>query len=91
MSSSFLSVSRHQLPSEARNISLIGMRYAALSGQLVTLPQANILDAEGSGSIATVPEDTVLAFICQRNISRCDVAGRVAAPTRQCIQGGRGN
>jgi len=43
------------------------------------LPQARILEDEGYETLAALPKDSALAFICQHGISSQSIAERFAA------------
>ncbi|TNY26686.1 rhodanese-like domain-containing protein, partial [Fulvimonas soli] len=61
------------------SVVLVDVRPAAGRAQAAPLPQARVLEDEGYESLASLPKDTPLAFICQRGISSQGVAERFAA------------
>jgi monothiol glutaredoxin len=75
------SLSVQQLKSRlaAHDITLIDVRPAAGRAQAAPLVQARVLEDEGYESLATLPKDTALAFICHHGISSRGMAERFAA------------
>jgi monothiol glutaredoxin len=63
----------------ADNITLIDVRPAHGRAQARHLPQARVLEEEGYESLAALPKDTALAFICHHGISSRGMAERFAA------------
>jgi len=75
------SLTMHELKTRlaAGDITLIDVRPAATRAQLAPLPQARILEDEGYETLAALPKDSALAFICQHGISSQSMAERFAA------------
>ena len=75
------SLTVHELKTRlaAGDITLIDVRPAATRAQLAPLPQARILEDEGYETLAALPKDSALAFICQHGISSQSIAERFAA------------
>ena len=75
------SLTMHELKTRlaAGDITLIDVRPAATRAQLAPLPQARILEDEGYETLAALPKDSALAFICQHGISSQSIAERFAA------------
>jgi len=75
------SLTVHELKTRlaAGDITLIDVRPAATRAQLAPLPQARILEDEGYETLAALPKDSALAFICQHGISSQSMAERFAA------------
>jgi monothiol glutaredoxin len=63
----------------AGNITLIDVRPAQGRAQAAPLAQARVLEDEGYESLAALPKDTPLAFICHHGISSRGMAERFAA------------
>jgi Rhodanese-related sulfurtransferase len=63
----------------AGDITLIDVRPAQGRAQAAPLPQARVLEEEGYESLAALPKDTALAFICHHGISSRGMAERFAA------------
>ena len=61
------------------NITLIDVRPAQARALAAPLPQARVLEDEGYESLAALPKDTPLAFICHHGISSRGMAERFAA------------
>ncbi len=61
------------------NITLIDVRPAHGRAQASPLAQARVLEEEGYESLAALPKDTPLAFICHHGISSLEMAKRFAA------------
>lgn len=74
-----LSVQQLQARLVAGDITLIDVRPAASRAMAAPLAQARILEDEGYESLASLPKDTALAFICHRGISSRAMAERFAA------------
>jgi len=75
------SVTVHELKARlaADNITLIDVRPAHGRAQVAPLAQARVLEEEGYESLAALPKDTPLAFICHHGISSQSMAERFAA------------
>jgi monothiol glutaredoxin len=63
----------------ADDITLIDVRPAHNRASVPPLPQARVLEDEGYESLAALPKDTALAFICNVGISSQSMAERFAA------------
>jgi monothiol glutaredoxin len=63
----------------AGDITLVDVRPAAGRAQAAPLPQARVLEEEGYETLAALPKDTALAFICHHGQSSRGVAERFAA------------
>lgn len=63
----------------ANDITLIDVRPAAGRAQAAPLAQARVLEEEGYESLAALPKDTALAFICHHGMSSHAMAERFAA------------
>jgi len=63
----------------AGNITLIDVRPAQGRAQATPLAQARVLEDEGYESLAALPKDTPLAFICHHGVSSRGMAERFAA------------
>jgi monothiol glutaredoxin len=63
----------------AGDITLVDVRPAHGRAAAAPLPQARVLDDEGYDTLAALPKDTALAFICHHGISSRGVAERFAA------------
>jgi monothiol glutaredoxin len=63
----------------ANDITLIDVRPAHGRAQAAPLPQARVLEDEGYESLASLPKDTALAFICHHGVSSRAMAERFAA------------
>ena len=74
-----LSVQELKTRLAAGNITLIDVRPAQSRAQAAPLPQARVLEDEGYESLAALPKDTALAFICHHGISSRGMAERFAA------------
>jgi monothiol glutaredoxin len=74
-----LSVQQLKARLAANDITLIDVRPAASHTQAAPLAQARVLEDEGYESLATLPKDTALAFICHHGISSRGMAERFAA------------
>lgn len=74
-----LSVQELQTRLAAGDITLIDVRPAAGRAQAAPLAQARVLEDEGYESLAGLPKDTPLAFICHHGISSRGMAERFAA------------
>jgi monothiol glutaredoxin len=61
------------------NITLIDVRPAQNRAQVAPLKHARVLDEEGYESLAALPKDTALAFICNIGVSSQSMAERFAA------------
>ncbi|MEW5312492.1 MAG: hypothetical protein WDW38_004123 [Sanguina aurantia] len=59
------------------NITLIDVRPAQSRAQAVPLKHARVLEEEGFDSLAALPKDTALAFICHVGISSPKIATRL--------------
>ena len=64
---------------EANDITLIDVRPAAGRALAAALASARVLEDEGYESLATLPRDTALAFICHTGVSSRAMAERFAA------------
>jgi monothiol glutaredoxin len=75
------SISVHELQQRlaAATITLIDVRPAQGRMQAPPLKQARVLEEEGYATLAALPKDTALAFICHHGISSQGVAERFAA------------
>lgn len=74
-----LSVQQLQARLAAGDITLIDVRPAASRAMAAPLAQARVLEDEGYESLASLPKDTALAFICHHGISSRAMAERFAA------------
>ncbi|MFA6229950.1 MAG: Grx4 family monothiol glutaredoxin [Rhodanobacter sp.] len=74
-----LSVQQLQTRLTAGDITLIDVRPAASRAMAAPLAQARVLEDEGYESLASLPKDTALAFICHHGISSRAMAERFAA------------
>jgi monothiol glutaredoxin len=74
-----LSVQQLQARLAAGDITLIDVRPAQGRAQAAALSQARILEDEGYESLAALPKDTPLAFICHHGISSRGMAERFVA------------
>ncbi len=74
-----LSVQQLQARLAAGDITLIDVRPAQGRAQAAPLSQARILEDEGYESLAALPKDTPLAFICHHGISSRGMAERFVA------------
>ncbi|AGG90553.1 Grx4 family monothiol glutaredoxin [Rhodanobacter denitrificans] len=74
-----LSVQQLQQRLAANDITLIDVRPAAGRAMAAPLAQARVLEEEGYESLAGLPKDTALAFICHHGMSSRDMAERFAA------------
>ncbi|MEO7068435.1 MAG: Grx4 family monothiol glutaredoxin [Rhodanobacter sp.] len=74
-----LSVQQLQEHLAANDITLIDVRPADGRAQAAPLAQARILEDEGYESLAALPKDTALAFICHHGMSSRAMAERFAA------------
>jgi len=74
-----LSVQELKARLAAGNITLIDVRPAQGRAQAAPLAQARVLEDEGYESLAALPKDTPLAFICHHGISSRGMAERFAA------------
>jgi monothiol glutaredoxin len=63
----------------ANDIVLIDVRPAQGRAQAAPLPQARVLEDEGYESLAALPKDTAIAFICHHGVSSRAMAERFAA------------
>ncbi len=63
----------------ANDITLIDVRPAGGRAQSAPLAQARVLEDEGYDSLAALPRDTALAFICHHGMSSRSMAERFAA------------
>jgi monothiol glutaredoxin len=63
----------------AGDITLVDVRPAAGRAQAAPLAQARVLEEEGFESLAALPKDTALAFICHHGNSSRAMAERFAA------------
>jgi monothiol glutaredoxin len=61
------------------DITLIDVRPTHNRAQAAPLPQARVLEDKGHESLAALPKDTVLAFICHHGMSSRAMAERFAA------------
>ena len=74
-----LSVQELKARLAAGNITLIDVRPAQGRAQAAPLAQARVLEDEGYESLAALPKDTPLAFICHHGVSSRGMAERFAA------------
>jgi monothiol glutaredoxin len=74
-----LSVQDLQNRLAAADITLIDVRPAADRAQAAPLPQARVLEDEGYETLASLPKDTALAFICHHGSSSRAMAERFVA------------
>ncbi len=74
-----LTVQQLQVRLAANDITLIDVRPAHGRAQAAPLPQARVLEEEGYESLAALPKNTPLAFICHHGISSRAMAERFAA------------
>jgi monothiol glutaredoxin len=74
-----LTVQELQARLAAGNITLIDVRPAQGRAQAAPLAQARVLEDEGYESLAALPKDTPLAFICHHGVSSRGMAERFAA------------
>ena len=74
-----LSVQQLKQRLAANDITLIDVRPAAGRAQAAPLAQARVLEEEGYESLANLPKDTALAFICHHGMSSRAMAERFAA------------
>jgi monothiol glutaredoxin len=74
-----LSVQELQARLAAGNITLIDVRPAQARALAAPLSQARVLEDEGYESLAALPKDTPLAFICHHGVSSRGMAERFAA------------
>ncbi|MDE2249108.1 MAG: Grx4 family monothiol glutaredoxin [Pseudomonadota bacterium] len=74
-----LSVQQLQARLAAGDITLIDVRPAASRAMAAPLSTARVLEEEGYESLASLPKDTALAFICHHGISSRAMAERFAA------------
>jgi monothiol glutaredoxin len=74
-----LSVQELKARLAAGTITLIDVRPAQARALAAPLPQARVLEDEGYESLAALPKDTPLAFICHHGISSRGMAERFAA------------
>ena len=74
-----LSVQQLQQRLAANDITLIDVRPAAGRAMAAPLAQARVLEEEGYESLASLPKDTALAFICHHGMSSRAMAERFAA------------
>lgn len=74
-----LSVQQLQQRLAANDLTLIDVRPAAGRTQAAPLAQARVLEEEGYESLASLPKDTALAFICHHGMSSRAMAERFAA------------
>ena len=74
-----LSVQQLQTRLAAGDLTLIDVRPAASRALAAPLPQARVLEDEGYESLASLPKDSALAFICHHGISSRAMAERFAA------------
>lgn len=74
-----LSVQQLQARLAAGDITLIDVRPAQGRAQAAPLAQARVLETEGYESLAALPKDTALAFICHHGVSSRAMAERFAA------------
>jgi monothiol glutaredoxin len=74
-----LSVQELKARLAAGDITLIDVRPAQGRAQAAPLPQARVLEDEGYESLAALPKDTPIAFICHHGISSRGMAERFAA------------
>ena len=74
-----LSVQQLKARLAANDITLIDVRPAAGRARAAPLAQARVLEEEGYESLAALPKDTALAFICHHGMSSRAMAERFAA------------
>jgi monothiol glutaredoxin len=74
-----LSVQELQARLAAGNITLIDVRPAQARALAAPLSQARVLEDEGYESLAALPKDTPIAFICHHGVSSRGMAERFAA------------
>jgi monothiol glutaredoxin len=74
-----LSVQELKARLAAGTITLIDVRPAQARALAAPLPQARVLEDEGYESLAALPKDTPLAFICHHGVSSRGMAERFAA------------
>ncbi|MBB6189597.1 Grx4 family monothiol glutaredoxin [Rhodanobacter sp. MP7CTX1] len=74
-----LSVQELKARLAAGNITLIDVRPAQARALAAPLSQARVLEDEGYESLAALPKDTPLAFICHHGVSSRGMAERFAA------------
>jgi len=74
-----LSVQQLQARLASGDITLIDVRPAASRAHAAPLAQARVLEDEGYESLANLPKDTALAFICHHGTSSRAMAERFAA------------
>jgi monothiol glutaredoxin len=74
-----LSVQQLQARLAANDITLIDVRPAAARALAAPLAAARVLEDEGYASLAALPRDTALAFICHTGVSSHAMAERFAA------------
>jgi monothiol glutaredoxin len=74
-----LSVQQLKQRLAANDITLIDVRPAAGRAMAAPLAQARVLEEEGYESLANLPKDTALAFICHHGMSSRDIAERFVA------------
>lgn len=74
-----MSVQQLKARLDAGDITLIDVRPAAGRAQAAPLPQARILEEEGYDTLANLPRDTPLAFICHHGMTSRAMAERFAA------------
>jgi monothiol glutaredoxin len=74
-----LSVQQLKQRLASNDITLIDVRPAAGRAQAAPLAQARVLEEEGYESLANLPKDTALAFICHHGMSSRAMAERFAA------------
>jgi monothiol glutaredoxin len=63
----------------AGDITLVDVRPAQGRAQAAPLAQARVLEDEGYETLAALPKDTPIAFICHHGVSSRGVAERFAA------------
>jgi monothiol glutaredoxin len=75
------SITVHELKARLAegSITLIDVRPAHGRAQAAPLAHARVLEEEGYESLAALPKDTALAFICHHGISSLEMAKRFAA------------
>jgi monothiol glutaredoxin len=75
------SITVHELKARLAegSITLIDVRPAHGRSQATPLAHARVLEEEGYESLAALPKDTALAFICHHGISSLEMAKRFAA------------
>ena len=75
------SLTVHELQARlaAGDITLVDVRPARDRALAAPLPQARVLEDEGYESLAALPKDTALAFICHHGVSSRSMAERFAA------------